>query len=90
MSEDEINAAGYEGEKGYHGTPSGIDNTASTYGGVLRFQRVDGKPQFDPKKLSSPCPSTAGSCVFNRLSRRDYRRPTVSNYSPISFFLSIL
>ena len=27
LSEDEINATGYEGEKGYHGTPSGIDNT---------------------------------------------------------------
>ena len=39
MTEDEINAAGYEGERGYHGTPSGIDNTAATFGGVLRFQR---------------------------------------------------
>lgn len=29
LSEDEINAAGYEGEKGYHGTPSGIDNTGN-------------------------------------------------------------
>jgi mevalonate kinase len=32
MTEEEINTAGYEGEKGYHGTPSGIDNTAATYG----------------------------------------------------------
>ena len=39
MSEDEINAAAYEGEKGYHGTPSGIDNTAATYGGVIHFER---------------------------------------------------
>jgi len=42
LTEEEINRAGYEGEKGYHGTPSGIDNTAATYGGVLRFQRTDG------------------------------------------------
>lgn len=54
LSEDEINAAGYEGEKGYHGTPSGIDNTASTFGGLLRFQRTDGAPIFDKKALASP------------------------------------
>lgn len=54
LSEEEINAAGYEGEKGYHGTPSGIDNTASTYGGVLRFQRTDGAPIFELKNFASP------------------------------------
>jgi len=54
LSEDEINAAGYEGEKGYHGTPSGIDNTAATFGGVLRFQRTDDAPIFIKKKLSAP------------------------------------
>ena len=54
LSEDDINAAGYEGEKGYHGTPSGIDNTAATFGGVLRFQRTDDQPIFIKKKLSSP------------------------------------
>ncbi|MHA1443433.1 MAG: mevalonate kinase [Candidatus Hodarchaeales archaeon] len=32
-----INEAAYEGEKGYHGTPSGIDNTASTFGGMVYF-----------------------------------------------------
>lgn len=54
MTEDEINAAGYEGEKGYHGTPSGIDNTAATFGGLLRFQRTDDAPIFDKKSLTSP------------------------------------
>jgi len=54
MTLEEINAAGYEGEKGYHGTPSGIDNTAATYGGLLRFQRTDGAPIFTMKKLTSP------------------------------------
>ncbi len=51
LTEEQVNAAGYEGEKGYHGTPSGIDNTAATYGGILRFQRTDGEPVFETKKL---------------------------------------
>jgi mevalonate kinase len=54
LSEDDVNAAGYEGEKGYHGTPSGVDNTAATFGGVLRFQRTDSAPIFVKKKISSP------------------------------------
>ena len=51
---EEINAAGYAGEKGYHGTPSGIDNTAATYGGLIRFQRTDGDPIFEMKKIKAP------------------------------------
>ncbi|NVM44356.1 MAG: mevalonate kinase [Candidatus Lokiarchaeota archaeon] len=35
--DEKINEAAYEGEKAYHGTPSGIDNTASTYGGLIWF-----------------------------------------------------
>lgn len=54
LTEDEINAAGYEGEKGYHGTPSGIDNTAATFGGLLRFQRTDDNPIFEKKRIMEP------------------------------------
>lgn len=54
LTEDEINAAGYEGEKGYHGTPSGIDNTAATFAGILKFQRTDGDPIFIKKKVKEP------------------------------------
>jgi len=39
ISDEEINDIAYEGEKGYHGTPSGIDNTASTFGGLIWFER---------------------------------------------------
>jgi mevalonate kinase len=39
QSDEEINEAAYEGEKGYHGTPSGIDNTASTFGGLIWFEK---------------------------------------------------
>jgi len=51
-----VNAAAYEGEKGYHGTPSGIDNTAATFGGVIWFQRdpAGGEPHFEQIRLKSP------------------------------------
>ncbi len=39
LSDEEINEAAYEAEKAYAGTPSGIDNTAATYGGLIWFKR---------------------------------------------------
>ena len=39
LSDEDINEIAYEGEKGYHGTPSGIDNTASTFGGLIWFEK---------------------------------------------------
>ncbi|KKK43934.1 hypothetical protein LCGC14_1232010 [marine sediment metagenome] len=57
LNDEKINEAAYEGEKAYHGTPSGIDNTASTYGGLIWFvKNLDGgKNTMDllesPKKI---------------------------------------
>ena len=39
LPDEEINDIAYEGEKGYHGNPSGVDNTASTFGGLIWFQK---------------------------------------------------
>lgn len=52
----QINAAAYEGEKGYHGTPSGIDNTASTFGGLVYFiKNLKGGPNtIETIKLKKP------------------------------------
>jgi len=38
-SEEEINGHAYNGEKAFHGNPSGIDNLMATYGGVMEFTR---------------------------------------------------
>jgi mevalonate kinase len=56
LNDEQVNVAAYIGEKGYHGTPSGLDNTASTYGGLVWFERdlSGGPPKFESLKLEKP------------------------------------
>ena len=54
LDDEKINDAAYEGEKAYHGTPSGIDNTASTYGGLIWFVRNLGAGKNTMDLLQSP------------------------------------
>jgi mevalonate kinase len=54
LNDEKINEAAYEGEKAYHGTPSGIDNTASTYGGLIWFVRNLGAGKNTMNLLQSP------------------------------------
>lgn len=51
LSNEQINAIAYQGEQGYHGTPSGIDNTVSTFGGLIWFQK-------GPPIVLQPIPSS--------------------------------
>ncbi len=39
---EKINEIAWEGEFAYHGTPSGVDNTASCYGGLMLFHLKNG------------------------------------------------
>ncbi len=39
LSDERINEIAYEAEKAYAGTPSGIDNTAATYEGLIWFKK---------------------------------------------------
>ncbi len=61
---EEINKVAYEAERIIHGTPSGIDNTISTFGGSIRFEKGDIKQI--PINLSSFC-----FIIVNSLIQRD-------------------
>ena len=47
---EEINRVAWQGEFPYHGIASGVDNTASTYGGLLRFWLKNGQQNFEQIK----------------------------------------
>ncbi|HSA99451.1 MAG TPA: mevalonate kinase [Anaerolineales bacterium] len=47
---EEINRVAWQGEFPYHGIASGVDNTASTYGGLLRFWLKNGGQNFEQIK----------------------------------------
>lgn len=51
---EQINHVGWEGEFSYHGTPSGVDNTASTYGGLLLYWIKDGEKHFEKIAAKKP------------------------------------
>ena len=55
-----INEIAHEGEKGYHGTPSGIDDTAATYGGLLWFKKGDPN-QIDLISIREPVEIVMGN-----------------------------
>jgi mevalonate kinase len=49
---EEINRVAWQGEFPYHGVASGVDNTASTYGGLLLFYLKNGQQHFE--KIQTP------------------------------------
>jgi len=51
---EEINRVAWQGEFPYHGVASGVDNTASTYGGLLLFQLINGQQHFERVKTPKP------------------------------------
>jgi mevalonate kinase len=51
---EQINNVAWQGEFPYHGIASGVDNTASTYGGLLRFWHKDKQQHFERIKTPQP------------------------------------
>ncbi|MBU0532095.1 mevalonate kinase [Candidatus Micrarchaeota archaeon] len=54
LTKEEVNKYAYEGEKAFHGNPSGIDNTIATHGGVILFERGKEKNKFELLELYKP------------------------------------
>ena len=50
----EQNWVGFQGEFPYHGEPSGVDNTASSFGGIMMYQIRDGKKMYERIKPPKP------------------------------------
>jgi mevalonate kinase len=61
LSIDEINHIGWEGEFAYHGTPSGVDNTASTYGGLILYHIKNGETTWERIDLKKPIEVVLGN-----------------------------
>ncbi len=61
LSIDEINHFGWEGEFAYHGTPSGVDNTASTYGGLILYHIKNGAKTWQRINLKQPVEVVLGN-----------------------------
>ena len=60
-SNERVNEIAYEGEKGYHGTPSGIDNTVATYGGLIWYKREEASHIMERMKLRQPVEIVMGN-----------------------------
>jgi mevalonate kinase len=63
FSDQRINEIAYEAEKAYAGNPSGIDNTAATFGGLLWFKKnmADGPDTFEKISIRKPVEIIIGS-----------------------------
>lgn len=51
---EEINRVAWQGEFPYHGVASGVDNTASSYGGLLLFYLKNKEQHFEKIKTPKP------------------------------------
>jgi mevalonate kinase len=61
LSIEEINQIGWEGEFAYHGIPSGVDNTASTYGGLILYHIKNEQTNWEHINLREPVEVVLGN-----------------------------
>ena len=61
FSIEDINHVGWEGEFAYHGIPSGVDNTASTFGGLILYHIKNKKTNWEYINLKAPVEVVLGN-----------------------------
>ncbi|MGD9131599.1 MAG: mevalonate kinase, partial [Candidatus Bathyarchaeota archaeon] len=63
LSDERINDVAYEAEKAYAGNPSGIDNTAATFGGLIWFKKNlrGGSNTIEQLSISEPVEIVIGN-----------------------------
>jgi mevalonate kinase len=61
FSIEDINHVGWEGEFAYHGIPSGVDNTASTFGGLILYHIKNKKTNWEHINLKQPVEVVLGN-----------------------------
>ena len=91
LSDERINEIAFEAEKAYAGTPSGIDNTAATFGGLLWFKKdmMRGSNLIEKLKIKAPVEIVIGStglvantkAMVEGVAQRKARDP--NKYNPI-------
>jgi hydroxymethylglutaryl-CoA reductase len=59
MTDDDVRELSYKSENIVHGGASGIDNTVSTYGNLIMFQKGE-PPKMDTLTLDKPIPMVIG------------------------------
>jgi mevalonate kinase len=67
LSKREICDLAYEGERVVHGTPSGVDNNISTFGGIVKYERGAEMERFE---LEGGLPFIIGNTKRRRSTRR--------------------
>ncbi len=58
---EEINRIAWEGEFAYHGVPSGVDNTASTFGGIIFYHIKKGQKTWQRIPVKKPVEVVLGN-----------------------------
>jgi mevalonate kinase len=61
FSIEDINHVGWEGEFAYHGIPSGVDNTASTFGGLILYHIKNKITHWEHIDLKEPVEVVLGN-----------------------------
>ena len=81
------NHIGWEGEYAYHGIPSGVDNTASSFGGIMLYMIRDGKKMYERIVPAKPLYVVLASSgvTYNTVLLEEYVENFIKNNAEIFY-----